>query len=98
MSTLRSAESTFLYDFYNLRNHLFRHRLLELSELIWVDIGETLDSAGHGVGEAIGSARASTLGDRATVPGAQNRTRSRSFRRTLVSRLDPSRRPHGGGV
>ena len=40
----------------------------------------------HGVGETIGPPRASTLGDRAAVSRAQDRTRLRPLRRPLVSR------------
>ncbi len=61
-------------------------------------------SAGHGVGEAIGPTRASTLGDRAAIPRAQDRTRVRPLRRPLVSRdgnimscSPPSRTPSSSG-
>ncbi len=52
--------------------------------------------AGHRVvarGRAIG---ASTLGDRAAVPGTQERARARSFRRAELSGLAPSRRADRG--
>ena len=50
------------------------------------------------IAEAVGPTRASALGDRAAVSRAQDRTRLRSFRRALVSRVAASRRAHGRRV
>src|SRR6185295_13434748 len=42
-----------------------------------------------------GAGGPSALGDRAAIPGAQNGTRARSLRRTVVPRLAASRGHHG---
>ena len=85
--------------------HAWRQQLLpEIWLLAEQDTGARpmkyylIDLPAHDLVARARATGAPTLGDRATVPGAQGRAGPRSLRRPLAARLEPPRRADGVGV